>query len=96
MAPGSPHEDAVVAGLRERIAGVDRAVLAAVNERVELVAELRAYKLARGWDFVDRRREEELLAALVAANPGPLSEEGVRDLVATVLAVTKREVAGGG
>lgn len=94
MAPGDPQQDPVVADLRERIAALDRAILAAVNERIGLVAELRAHKLARGWEFVDARREAELLDALAAANGGPLGEHGLRELFGTVLAVTKREVAG--
>ncbi|HSK16619.1 MAG TPA: chorismate mutase [Gaiellaceae bacterium] len=94
MAASDPQHDPVVTGLRERIAGLDRAILAAVNERIGLVAELRTHKLSHGWDFVDARREAELLDALAAANGGPLGEEGLRELFGTVLAVTKREVAG--
>ncbi len=78
--------------LRGRITAADRAILGAVNERLELVRELRAHKLTRGWDFVDRGREESLVAALAAENEGPLSEEGLRALFADVLALTKREV----
>jgi len=67
-------------------------VLAAVNRRLDLVRELRDHKLAQGWEFVDRGREEQLLAAIAAENPGPLSEAGVRALFAELLALTKREL----
>jgi chorismate mutase len=93
--PSDPEHDPVVRELRDRITAADRALLAAVNERLELVRELRAHKLEQGWDFVDQRREERLLDALVRANPGPLSEAGLRDLFADVLALSKREVGGG-
>jgi chorismate mutase len=90
--PSDPEHDPVVRELRERITEVDRSLLAAVNERLVLVRELRKHKLAQGWDFVDRDREERLLAALADANQGPLSEGGLRELFSDVLALTKREL----
>ena len=92
MRPSDPEHDPVVRELRERITEVDRSLLAAVNERLVLVRELREHKLAQGWDFVDRDREERLLAALADANQGPLSEGGLRELFSDVLALTKREL----
>jgi chorismate mutase len=93
MRPSDPEQDPVVRDLRARIAETDRTILAHVNARVELVRELRGHKLARGWDFVDRAREEQLLKELAQANGGPLSEDGVRTLFADLLALTKRELA---
>jgi chorismate mutase len=94
-----PHDDLerdpVVRDLRERITAADRAILAAVNERIELVRALREHKLAQGWNFVDEAREERLLAALANGNRGPLSEAGLRELFGDVLALTKREIADG-
>jgi chorismate mutase len=90
--PSDPEQDPVVRDLRGRITDADRAILAAVNQRIELVRELRAHKLANDWDFVDRGREEQLLAALASENPGPLSEAGLRELFGDVLALTKREL----
>ena len=92
MRPSGPEHDPFVGELRERITQADLAVLAAVNRRLELVRELREYKLAQGWDFVDRDREDHLLAALAAENPGPLSEAGLRELFTSLLALTKREL----
>jgi chorismate mutase len=89
------ERDPVVRDLRGRITAVDRAILAAVNERIELVRALREHKLAQGWDFVDKAREERLLAALAGENPGPLSEAGLRELFGGVLALTKRELDDG-
>ena len=92
MRPSDPEQDPVVRDLRERITDVDRALLAAVNRRIELVDELRKHKLAQGWDFLDAGREERLLAALAAENPGPLSDAGLRELFTDLLALTKREL----
>lgn len=94
MPPGELDQDPVVRDLRERITETDRAILAALNARVELVRELREHKLANGWDFVDRDREARLLDALADENPGPLSEEGLRRLFGDVLDLTKRELSG--
>jgi chorismate mutase len=92
MRPADPEQDPVVRELRERISAQDRAILAAVNERIGLVAELREHKLAQGWDFLDSSREERLLTALAGENPGPLSEAGLRELFTGLLALTKREL----
>ena len=92
MRPNDPEQDPVVRDLRGRITDADRAILAAVNERIELVRELRAHKLAQGWEFLDSGREERLLAALAGENSGPLSDEGLRTLFTEVLALTKREL----
>jgi len=96
MRASDPDRDPVVRELRGRIGMADRAILAAVNARLDLVRQLRRHKLAQGWDFVDRSREEQLLDELARANGGPLSDDGVRALFADVLALTKREVTGSG
>ena len=86
-------EDPVVREFRDRITANDRTILEAVNRRVELVAQLKAHKLARGYDLVDRSREDWLVDHLAAVNRGPLSEEGLRELAAALIDLTKREVA---
>jgi chorismate mutase len=78
--------------LRTQIAEIDRMLLAGVNARLALVATLRNEKTARGVPFVDPEQERRVADALVLANEGPLSEEGVRELVESVLALTKREL----
>jgi chorismate mutase len=95
MRPSDPEHDPAVRELRERITAADRALLAAVNDRLGLVRELRTHKLEQGWGFVDRGREKQLVDALARENPGPLSESGLRELFAAVLALSKREVGGG-
>ena len=93
MLPSDPEHDPVVRELRGRINAADRAILAAINERIELVRELREHKRANGFDFLDPGREERLLQALADANQGPLSEDGLRELFGDLLALTKRELA---
>jgi chorismate mutase len=85
-----------LAELRARIAAGDRDLVAGVNARLRLVAELAREKEALGVDFVDPEQERRLTEALVEANAGPLTEAGVRELVGAVLELTKRELGRGG
>jgi chorismate mutase/prephenate dehydratase len=88
--------DPTVQHLRDEISELDRAILDAVNGRIELVAALRRHKQEVGLPFLDPDRERQLLADLASANSGPLSEEGLRELFGGLLDLTKREVAGDG
>ena len=89
----SEHDvERTVRELRDEIASVDRAILADVNARIELVAKIRSYKAGAGLPFVDRNRERELIEALDVANGGPLSPNGLRELYTYLLDLSKREV----
>jgi chorismate mutase len=88
----SPESDPLIRQLREQISDNDRALVEAVNKRLELVARLKRYKESRGIGFVDPEREEWMLQYLSRANRGPLSEKGLRDFFAQMLELTKREV----
>ena len=84
--------DPVVSELRALIAASDREVVEAVNRRLELVARLWEHKRGAGIDVVDPDRERTLLAELAAANAGPLTDDGLRELVQALLDLTKREL----
>ena len=88
--------DPTVERLRAEISDLDRAILDAVNGRIELVAALRRHKQEVGLPFLDPDRERQLLDDLASANSGPLSDEGLRELFGRLLDLTKREVAGDG
>ena len=79
--------------LRSEISELDRRLLELLNRRLELVASVRDYKDSAGERWIDPEREADLLQALVAANPGPLSERGVTSIFSAVLDVLKQEVA---
>jgi chorismate mutase len=85
--------DPTVQAARERISAVDRELVSLLNERLVLVRDLHAYKRAQGYAMVDPAREQRLLDALVAENPGPLSDAELRDLWAGLLALLTREAA---
>jgi chorismate mutase len=78
--------------LRGEVAAADRAILAAVNRRLELVREIKAHKERSGLGFVDPDQERRLIEALRRENPGPLSEAGVRELFERILELVKREL----
>ena len=84
--------DPIVRQLREEIAEIDRTIVAAVNARLELVARLKRHKDAQGSAFVDPERERQLVDVLASANRGPLTSEGLRELYARLLDLTKRQV----
>jgi chorismate mutase len=89
------NADPLIRQLREQISDADRKIVEAVNTRLKLVARLKAYKESRGLSFVDPEREEWMLNYLTRANRGPLSADGLREIFAEVLDLTKREVARG-
>ena len=82
-----------IARLRSSIDANDRAIVAAFNERLRLVAELWELKREHRVDRLDPEREQRLHADLAAANTGPLSAEGLSRLVDELLDLTKRELA---
>ena len=83
-----------VDALRARITENDQVIVAAVNERLRVVAELWQLKRELGTDRFDPDRERRLRAELAAANEGPLSPDGLDLLVDDLLALTKRELDG--
>jgi len=78
--------------LREQVAEVDRELVEAINRRIELVQRIWAHKREHGLGEVDPERERWLYEHLESANRGPLSSEGLRQIYAELLALTKREV----
>lgn len=86
-------QDPVVDELRARITAADTEIVAAVNRRAALVAELHAHKRANGYDVFDAGREEQVIAAALGVNPGPISDAGMRELYGVILPLCTREAA---
>ena len=87
-------DDPLIRQLREQVSDNDRALVEAINRRLELVAKMWSYKRARGLEVLDPEREEWILRYLARANRGPLSQQGLEELFGAVLALTKRELSG--
>jgi chorismate mutase/prephenate dehydratase len=82
--------DDVVNRLRTEISAIDRELIALVNRRIDTVARLKRHKDEHGIAFVDPDREAQLITDRVRENSGPLSEQGLREFYAELLALTKR------
>jgi len=85
-------EDQYVLKVRREISDLDSQLVALVNKRLKIVAQLKRYKEEHGIGFVDLQREEWMLQYLSRANRGPLSPEGLAELYHYVLDLTKQEV----
>jgi chorismate mutase/prephenate dehydratase len=84
-------DDRVIADYRARISAADDEVLAAVNRRLGLVAELHAHKRRQGLPVHDAAREEDVVRRAVERNQGPLSAQGVTDLYRLLLPLCTAE-----
>ncbi len=87
--------DQVVQRYRDEIAALDRQLIEIVNARLGSVVELHRYKGEQGLPPRDLERERWLVGHLQAENSGPLSAEGVAELVEFVLALVRKEQARG-
>jgi chorismate mutase len=88
-----PSQDPVIRQLRQQVSDNDRALIEALNTRLRLVTKLKQYKEERGFEFVDPEREEWMLRDISRANRGPLSQQGLEEVYAAILDLTKREVS---
>jgi chorismate mutase/prephenate dehydratase len=73
---------------RERIDGIDRRIVALLNRRAAVVRDIGEIKKASGIEVVDPRREEEVLARIEAANPGPFPNESLRGIYREIFAAS--------
>ena len=89
----SPSPDSVIRTYREQISEIDLEIVKALNGRIKLVKNLKAFKEAQGLSFFDAAQEARVIAILMEANRGPVSNEGLRELYGFILEWTKREVA---
>ncbi len=84
-------DDPVVGRFREEISAADRTILETLNRRIELVRDLHAYKLERGYPLGDPGREATLIDELDRRNAGPLSSEGLRAIYGAIVSEWRRQ-----
>jgi chorismate mutase len=87
------NNDPVIQAQRGEIADLDLKILDMLNQRINLVKRLKDYKTTQGLGFNDPAQEARVLSRLCRANPGPLSEEGLRAVFGLILEWAKREAA---
>jgi chorismate mutase len=93
MSIQQPPVDTTVMSYRDEITALDVRLLSTINARIKAVKALAQYKEERGLAFHDPEREAWLVAYLKRVNSGPISDEGLDELLAFVLALVKNEVA---
>ncbi|GHB94582.1 prephenate dehydratase [Cerasicoccus arenae] len=71
--------------VREKIDGIDREIIAKLNERFRLASEVARVKHKAGLPIYHPGREEALLRKLAEINPGPLSESGMRAIYREII-----------
>ena len=76
--------------LRTRIDAVDDAILAALNERAELVLEVGREKQVEGSSVYEPTRERRIVDRLREQNAGPFPSEGLAPVIVQMLARTIR------
>jgi chorismate mutase len=91
--PTPTTEDHLIRQMRDQVMDNDLKIIQAINARLGLVKRLRAYKEQQDLEFVDPTREEWMERYLLGANPGPLSDEGLKEIYRQLLDLTKRETA---
>ncbi|TML89919.1 MAG: hypothetical protein E6G08_04575 [Actinobacteria bacterium] len=92
MTPETTTSDAALQHLRDQVSETDRAIVDLVNRRLDLVRRIWRRKEELGLEVVDPQREARLLEELEQASSGALSGNGLRELHAYLLALTKREL----
>ena len=90
---GNAGNDPVIKQFRDQISDNDLKIIDAVNKRLKLVKQLKAYKEQHGVDFLDPAREEWMLTFVSRANKGPLSRDALTELYRDIIEITKREAA---
>jgi chorismate mutase/prephenate dehydratase len=91
-----PQSGYVIRQMRDAILDTDLKIMQLINQRLTLVHRLRSYKEQQGIPFVDPDRERWMHEYLRGANKGPLTDLALDALYDEILALTKRETAGGG
>lgn len=78
-----------LAGLREQVDAVDRAILEKLNERARLVQSIGRVKTATGSPEYEPARERQILEQLVARNPGPFPSQGIAPVFREIISATR-------
>lgn len=83
--PKTEDPRVALARLRERIDGIDRKMLALLNRRGKIAREIGSIKRAQGLAIVEPAREQQVVANMIAANRGPLSNDSVERIFAGIM-----------
>lgn len=74
---------------REQIDAIDRELVQLLNKRAGHSLVIRGLKPGARMGLYDPKREEEIFATIDSYNEGPLYNENLREIYATILKVMK-------
>lgn len=78
---------------RARIDDIDKQLVELLNKRAGHSLVIRGLKPDAGMGLFDAKREEEILQKICSYNNGPLYNENLREIYATILKVMKETPA---
>ena len=76
--------------LRRELEEIDRRILALLSRRAEVALRIGRVKSRNGLPLHLPQREEEVIARVVRANPGPLGPDAVERIFRRIIAETRR------
>lgn len=83
-----------LASVREKIDGIDREIIARLNERVRLASDVARAKHEAGLPIYHPEREEQVFSRLEAINSGPLGPGAIRriyrEIISAMIALEKK------
>lgn len=76
--------------LRDKIDEIDRKIVDLYQRRMQIVAEIAAYKIENGKKVFDKEREKSKLAQLTALGETDFNRHGIRELFEQIMAVSRK------
>ena len=74
-----------IPGWRRKIDEIDERILRLLNERAECAFEIGKIKKEKNLPVMSRDREDEIMQAIIAKNPGPLEEAQIREVFGLII-----------
>jgi len=78
-------EEQQISAFRQKIDALDEKIAENLNERAKIVLAIRELKNQANLPLFDPQREQEILTRMALSNPGPLSDEDLKEIYRNVL-----------
>lgn len=76
--------------LREQIDDIDEQIVSLYQKRMDISAEVAAYKISTGKQVFDREREQSKLKALTALGKNAFNRHGIRELFEQIMSMSRK------
>src|SRR5690242_21836251 len=84
------NNDKTLDDWRRQIDALDSELLRLLNQRAAIACEIALVKVAAGLPAYDGNRERQVLARVTEQNTGPLDQQSVTDIFASIIRETRR------